>query len=175
MDENIDKVGTLFYDQATAKYEEDVKEMFAEISQAASESRFCRLLDYRNYLNFDIKIINNGKVRLYSKMKFMQSGGEGQVPFYIIAAISFQQLLLKGRKETSNLCLVLFDEAFNNMDAQRIQTMMEFYNSLSLQIFLSLTSEKIHNIEPYMDTSLAVLRDDDLVYVNSFNGRYSDD
>lgn len=173
MDENYDNIGTLFADAATEKYAQDFNRMIEEITVAAAKGEQNRLLDYRKYLHFDIVITGKNGTRRLSELKHIQSGGEGQVPFYIIAAVSFQNLLTKSRTR-SNLCIVLFDEAFNNMDPQRIKTMMEFYESLNLQIFLSLTGEKIGNIMKYMDTTVMVIRDGMNVQVKELWGRYND-
>lgn len=173
MDENYDNIGTLFSDAATEKYAQDFNRMIEEITAAAAKGEQNRLLDYRKYLNFDIIITGKNGTRRFSDLKHIQSGGEGQVPFYIIAAVSFQNLLTKSRTR-SNLCVVLFDEAFNNMDPQRIKTMMEFYASLNLQIFLSLTGEKIGNIMKYMDTTVMVIRDGKNVQVKELWGKYND-
>lgn len=173
MDENYDNIGTLFSDAATEKYAQDFNRMIEEITAAAAKGEQNRLLDYRKYLDFDIIITGKNGTRRFSDLKHIQSGGEGQVPFYIIAAVSFQNLLTKSRAR-SNLCVVLFDEAFNNMDPQRIKTMMEFYASLNLQIFLSLTGEKIGNIMKYMDTTVMVIRDGKNVQVKELWGRYDD-
>lgn len=173
MDENYENIGTLFSDTATEKYSQDFSRMIEEITAAAAKGEQNRLLDYRKYLNFDIIITGKNGTRRFSDLKHIQSGGEGQVPFYIIAAVSFQNLLTKSRTR-SNLCVVLFDEAFNNMDPQRIKTMMEFYSSLNLQIFLSLTGEKIGNIMKYMDTTVMVIREGKDVQVKELWGRYDD-
>jgi len=174
MDENYDNIGTLFSDAATEKYAQDFSRMIEEITTAAARGeQNNRLLDYRKYLNFDIIITGKNGTRRFSDLKHIQSGGEGQVPFYIIAAVSFQNLLTKSRTR-SNLCVVLFDEAFNNMDPQRIKTMMEFYSSLNLQIFLSLTGEKIGNIMKYMDTTVMVIREGKNVQVKELWGKYND-
>jgi uncharacterized protein YPO0396 len=47
--------------------------------------------------------------------------------------------------------LVIFDEAFNKMDDERIGKILEFYKTLNLQIITSVPPEKIEAITPYMD------------------------
>ena len=72
--------------------------------------------DYRTYMDYDIKIIHtDGTFSYYSKVCEEKSGGETQTPFYVTVAASFVQLY------TNNIGgeaagLVMFDEAFNNMD-----------------------------------------------------------
>ena len=81
--------------------------------------------DYRRYLSYDIEITHeNGDVTLYSKVSDEKSGGETQTPFYVVIASSFQQRIKERANEDSG-CVVLFDEAFNNMDA-RAETIMPY-------------------------------------------------
>jgi uncharacterized protein YPO0396 len=47
--------------------------------------------------------------------------------------------------------LVIFDEAFNRMDDERIGKILAFYRDLKLQIITSVPPEKIEAIGPYMD------------------------
>ena len=46
--------------------------------------------DYRNYLDYDIKIkYASGDFAYFSKVNKEKSGGETQTPFYVIMAASF--------------------------------------------------------------------------------------
>src|SRR5690554_7111307 len=74
---------------------------------------------------------------MFSKVSREKSGGETQVPFYIVIAATFQQLLTRNKRVSSG-CIVLFDEAFNNMDESRIEAMMKYYSSLSIQIIFAI-------------------------------------
>ena len=65
-------------------------------------------------------------------------------------------------------CIVLFDEAFNNMDESRIDAMMKFYNSLSIQLLIAVPPQRVSNIVPYINTSLAVVKDNDYAIVEPF-------
>jgi uncharacterized protein YPO0396 len=47
--------------------------------------------------------------------------------------------------------LVIFDEAFNRMDDERIGKILSFYSNLDLQIITSVPPEKIEAIGPYVD------------------------
>jgi recombinational DNA repair ATPase RecF len=75
-----------------------------------------------------------------------------------------------GKLHSTPLCIVLFDEAFNNMDSQRVSQMMAYYNELDIQIFLSLTGEKIDSISGHVDTTLIIIRDDERAEINRFTG-----
>jgi uncharacterized protein YPO0396 len=119
-------------------------------------------------MSYDIEVTNkNGNKSYFSKVSKEKSGGETQVPFYIVIAASFQQLLTKNRRIDSG-CIVLFDEAFNNMDESRIDAMMKFYNSLSIQLLIAVPPQRVSNIIHYVNTSLVIVKDNDYAIVESF-------
>ena len=162
---------TLFTEGLSKKNERILMELFEKISSDNPE--YDRLayefLDYRNYMSYDIEITNkqSGNISYFSKVSREKSGGETQVPFYIVIAASFQQLLSRNKRIDSG-CVVLFDEAFNNMDESRIEAMMKFYNSLSIQLLISIPPQRVSNIIPYVNTSLIIVKHNDYAIVESF-------
>lgn len=161
---------TLFTEGLTKKHEQVLMELFEKIASNDPEYDMLtyKFLDYRNYMSYDIEVTNkNGNKSLFSKVSKEKSGGETQVPFYIVIAASFQQLLTKNRRVDSG-CIVLFDEAFNNMDESRIDAMMKFYNSLSIQLFIAVPPQRVSNIINYVNTSLVIVKDNDYAIVETF-------
>jgi energy-coupling factor transporter ATP-binding protein EcfA2 len=167
-----DAVGqhTLFTEGLSKKNEAILMELFEKI--ASNDPEYDQLtykfLDYRNYMSYDIEVTNlNGNTSFFSKVSREKSGGETQVPFYIVIAASFQQLLTRNRRVDSG-CIVLFDEAFNNMDESRIDAMMKFYNSLSIQLLISVPPQRVSNIIQFVNTSLVIVKDNDYAMVQAF-------
>lgn len=118
------------------------------------------IVDYRKYLYFDVEVETpNGPKKLNDVIK-TQSGGEVQVPFYILAGVAFQQTLDYKRKGKDNvLGIVLYDEAFDKMDSQRIQSMLQFYrDKLNLQVILAAPG-KLDSLASNIETFIAVIRD----------------
>ena len=67
-------------------------------------------------MDYDIKITHEDcTYSLYSKVCEEKSGGETQTPFYVTVAASFVQLY-NNNIGGEAIGLVMFDEAFNNMD-----------------------------------------------------------
>lgn len=127
--------------------------------------------DYRTYMDYDIKILHgDGSYSYYSKVCQEKSGGETQTPFYVTVAASFVQLY--GNNIGGEAAgLVMFDEAFNNMDDERIGGVLEFLGRLPLQIILSAPPDKIQYISPSMSETLLIMKDDKISYVEEyFNG-----
>ena len=65
---------------------------------------------------------------------------------------------IKERPNEDSGCVVLFDEAFNNMDETRIQEMMKFYRELNIQIILAVPPARAETIMPYIETTLVVVK-----------------
>ena len=126
------------------------------------------ILDYRSYLNYDIKInINNSDdTLLYSKNQDSKSGGETQTPFYALIAAAFQSVVSQPERNKQSPCsLVVFDEAFNNMDGERIKQMLEFYKELNIQLIISVPSSRFGYISPYADNIISLAKVDNNVAV----------
>ena len=70
--------------------------------------------------------------------------------------------------QASSGCLVMLDEAFNNMDESRIEAMMQFYSDLNIQLLIAVPPSRIHTIAPYADTVLTLVKKDRNVLVGSF-------
>lgn len=160
----------LFTKGLTKRNEQLLMELYDKITSFDPEydKLAYEFLDYRNYLSYDIEVTHsNGNISMFSKVSREKSGGETQVPFYIVIAASFQQLLSRNKRINSG-CIVLFDEAFNNMDDTRIDAMMKYYSSLSIQLLIAIPPQRVVNIINYVNTSLVIVKQDDYAIVESF-------
>ena len=108
--------------------------------------------DYRTYLSFDMEQIVDGDEKLtigLSKMIKKNSGGEGQNPLYVALLASFAQaygihLSPKVRRNPS-IRLVVLDEAFSKMDAEKVASCIDLIRNLGFQAIISATNDKIQN------------------------------
>lgn len=111
-----------------------------------------RYADYRTYLSFDMQQIIQGeetiKIRL-SKMIKKNSGGEGQNPLYVALLASFAQAyrIDPSSKQVRNptIRLVVLDEAFSKMDAEKVASCIRLIRGLGFQAIISATNDKIQN------------------------------
>lgn len=173
MEKNIEKDDKkeidLFIDNIKNYKKILLDELFEKITSFNTEyeKSIYDFFDYRNYLNYDIQIKDKeGNLSLFSKVFREKSGGETQVPFYIIITICFEQLLFENNYEKG--CLVLFDEAFNNMDENRIDAMMSFFNELKIQFIIAVPPQRIINILPHITTNLIIIKEDDYAVIENF-------
>jgi uncharacterized protein YPO0396 len=108
--------------------------------------------DYRRYLDFDIKVHSRDTSYSFSKVLKEKSGGETQTPFYIAILASFYHLY----KSNKTSRLVVFDEAFNKMDEQRIQSSLRLIKQLNMQLIAAVPDEKMQHMAPEVTTTLIV-------------------
>lgn len=156
-------------DLFSMRHEKDYKDLINELielfmppensdSRAMEEARASmeKYADYRTYLSFDMEQIVDGMppMRL-SKMLSKNSGGEGQNPLYVALLASFAQVYrinLKAnirRRPTPRL--VVLDEAFSKMDAEKVGSCIGLIRKLGFQAIISSTNDKIQNYVDNVD------------------------
>lgn len=109
--------------------------------------------DYRTYLSFDMhQLIENKEETIkigLGKMIKKNSGGEGQNPLYVALLASFAQayrINLSPRiQRKPTIRLVVLDEAFSKMDAEKVASCIELIRGLGFQALISATNDKIQN------------------------------
>lgn len=151
-------------------HKEVIDELFARLAldNENSAKALDEFTDYRTYMDYDIRIIHSdGSYSLYSKVCEEKSGGETQTPFYVTVAASFVQLYSNNIGGEA-VGLVMFDEAFNNMDDERIGGVLEFLKRLPLQIVIAAPPDKIQYIGPSMEETLLVMTDEKVSYVEEY-------
>lgn len=152
------------------KHREVIDELFARLAldNDNGAKALDEFVDYRTYMDYDIRILHSDETySFYSKVCEEKSGGETQTPFYVTVAASFVQLYSNSiGGEAAGL--VMFDEAFNNMDDERIGGVLEFLNRLPLQIIIAAPPDKIQYIGPAMEETLLVMTDEKVSYVEEY-------
>lgn len=150
-------------------YEAQIDEFVERILSAAKDAAQARqngkradkqmiqLVDYRQYLDFDIIITNTktGETVPLSKVSQDSSGGENQAPFYIAICASLLQIY---QKCENSIRLVLLDEAFSKMTSDRIKPMMKMFRQMDLQVLLITTVEKASAIQPMCDVTYSIVK-----------------
>lgn len=120
--------------------------------EEAARKNMERYADYRTYLSFDMQQIIEGeetiRIRL-SRMLRKNSGGEGQNPQYIALLASFAQAYKIGAQARTGkqptIRLVVLDEAFSKMDAEKVASCIKLIRGLGFQAIISATNDKIQN------------------------------
>ena len=140
-----------------AEYREEMSDLFDKLMTRDDHGQKVveEYTDYRSYLDYDIEIHKrDGSMQRFSDIYGEKSGSETQVPYYVAIAASFYQLYRYG----NSVRVMLLDEAFDKMDDERIQSMMDFFNSLGLQVLLATPPAKIEVIGEKVGTILTAIR-----------------
>lgn len=153
MDPLIVERGSLF-DLPDEEKAQTLQELFEMLIKGEVEEQE-EFTDYRRYLDFDL-VVTSGAIRYsFSQVIREKSGGETQTPFYIAILASFNHLYSSGK----SLRLVVFDEAFNKMDEERIQTSLRLIKQMNLQLIAAVPDEKMAHMVPEVTTTLVVSRE----------------
>jgi len=125
------------------------------------------LQDYRNYLQYDIRIhYPNSDRALLSHINTKKSGGETTTPFYVAMAASFAQAYrLNQPRASDTIRLAVFDEAFSKMDTARTASALKFMREAGLQVLLATPPDKSGALLPHVDAVRTVVRKDNTSFV----------
>ncbi|MGN0599671.1 MAG: ATP-binding protein [Oscillospiraceae bacterium] len=157
----------LFSYNFTEKYKTVIDNLFEQIISFDSNSEKSvqsvkMFSKYQTYLTFDlITTDSSGRREKLSKSINTKSGGETQTPFYIAVLASFARLYrTNDLKETGNtMRLVIFDEAFNKMDGERIVESVKLLRNFGLQAIICSPPEKASDIAPIADKTQLVYKE----------------
>ena len=166
--------GGLFALPFQQKYGRLIEDLFSRLAmsddtqlnarkQSELQQNIERYTDFRTYLKFDLETTDqNGSKQLLSQTLNTKSGGETQTPFYIAVLASFAQLYQVNNlsKLVSNTVrLVVFDEAFNKMDSDRIVESVRLLRKMGLQAIICTPPDKLADIMPLADKTLLVSKE----------------
>lgn len=127
--------------------------------QSELQESIVRYTDFRTYLKFDLETTDqNGSKQMLSQTLNTKSGGETQTPFYIAVLASFAQLyrINDATSFGNTVRLVVFDEAFNKMDSDRITESVRLLRKMGLQAIVCTPPDKVPDIAPIADRTLLV-------------------
>ena len=181
--------GGLFMLEFQAKYSAVIEDLFGKIAdsddghfnarrQSELQQNIERYTDFRTYLKFDLETTDReGNKQLLSQTLNKKSGGETQTPFYIAVLASFAQLYQVNNRTPSmsnTVRLVVFDEAFNKMDSDRIVESVRLLRKMNLQAIVCTPPDKISDIMPIADKTLLVHKEKYTMRVLPFSKENAD-
>lgn len=159
---------SLFESEFRQKHQEGWDLLFERLTSHDDENIELReLQDYRNYLNYDIRIhYPNGDRAMLSAINAKKSGGETTTPFYVAMAASFAQAYrLNQGRPSDTIRLAMFDEAFGKMDTARTASALKFMHDAGLQVLLATPPDKSGSLLPFVDTVCTVVRKENRSFV----------
>ena len=168
------------------KYGKLIEDLFSRIAmsddtqvnarkQSELQENIARFTDFRTYLKFDLETTDqNGSKQLLSQTLNTKSGGETQTPFYIAVLASFAQIYQVNNISglvNNTVRLVVFDEAFNKMDSERIVESVRLLRKMGLQAIICTPPDKLPDIMPLADRTLLVNKDKYKMHILSYGKR----
>lgn len=160
---------SLFESDFRQKHQQGWDLLFDRLTLPADEEsqELRELQDYRNYLQYDIRIhYPNGDRALLSQINAKKSGGETTTPFYVAMAASFAQAYrLNQPRPSDTIRLAIFDEAFGKMDTARTASALRFMREAGLQVLLATPPDKSGSLLPYVDSVCTVVRRNNQAFV----------
>lgn len=150
MDPRLMERGSLFEVMDDERIEV-LHELFERLVRGDAED-MDEFTDYRRYLDYDILVKQGESQYRFSQVLKEKSGGETQTPFYVAILASFYHLYRSER----TFRIVVFDEAFNKMDEQRIKTSLKLIKRMNLQLIAAVPDEKMQHMAPEVTTTLIV-------------------
>ena len=175
--------GGLFAMPFQQKYGKLVEELFSRIAmsedtqantrkQSELQQNIERFTDFRTYLKFDLETTDqNGSKQLLSQTLNTKSGGETQTPFYIAVLASFAQMYQVNNPSSlisNTIRLVVFDEAFNKMDGERIVESVRLLRKMGLQAIVCAPEGKLSDVMPLADKTHLVIKDKYKMHVGTW-------
>ncbi|MCH6255585.1 hypothetical protein MLD52_03440 [Puniceicoccaceae bacterium K14] len=147
--------------------------MAAVNAESGAKEKVTRILDYRNYHNYDIVKVPVGydsegrqmtKGISLSRSGGNLSGGEGQVPFFISMLAAFRRVYSRSASQSrsmNRLGLVVMDEAFSKLSSDGIADCLTLARSFGLQLILAFPPEKLGVMVDHAQTVIVVQKDEE--------------
>ncbi len=167
-------------DMFTMEHENQYKEMMNELINVfippenatqeelnEAKKNMDKYADYRTYLSFDMQQIIKGQKDMaigLGRMIKKNSGGEGQNPLYVALLASFAQVYKINTparfQRNPTIRLVVLDEAFSKMDAEKVASCISLIRGLGFQAIISATNDKIQNYLENVDKTFVYANPD---------------
>jgi uncharacterized protein YPO0396 len=139
----------LFFSSLEGELKVALQTFLQTLVKQANSPEAARLLDYRQYFDYDLLVTDkrdsDAKPVSVDKQSKKMSGGENQSPYFVAILASY--LHAYNRHETRwkepSLALVPIDEAFSKLSGERIQDCLTAMQELDLQGVFSMSSGNI--------------------------------
>ena len=152
---------------ATPEGSETEEQLLAFMNRVLEEEDESEFTDYRNYLTYDLKIIEPNNTYYLSKKNGSASNGEKQTPYLIILAASLNRLY---PKDTCCARLAFMDEAFAAFSIERINQMIEYFRQYGFQVIYAAPDKAEGMIGRFMDAIIVCVRPEGRMYSDYIDG-----
>ena len=160
---------SLFFDSMSGEMRDALEGFLQLLVKNANSPEAARLLDYRQYFDYDLLVtdIRDPEARPVSvdKQSGKMSGGENQSPYFIAILASYLHAYNRHetRRKEASLALVPIDEAFSKLSGERIQNCIQAMTELGLQGMFSMSSGNIPYAFRQCDELIVISRKEERV------------
>ncbi|MCF7731905.1 MAG: hypothetical protein K9N23_09460 [Akkermansiaceae bacterium] len=139
----------LFFASLNGEMKDALENFLHTLAKQANSPEAARLLDYRQYFDYDLLVSDirdpDGKPVSVDKQSGKMSGGENQSPYFVAILASYLHAYNRHetRRKEPSLALVPIDEAFSKLSGERIQNCLQAMSELDLQGVFSMSSGNI--------------------------------
>ncbi len=139
----------LFFASMEGELKVALQNFLQTLVQQANSPEAARLLDYRQYFDYDLIVTDaldpEAKPVSVDKQSGKMSGGENQSPYFVAILASYLHAYNRheSRWKEPSLALVPIDEAFSKLSGERIQDCLAAMQELDLQGVFSMSSGNI--------------------------------
>lgn len=140
---------SLFFASLNAEMKDALENFLRTLVKQANSPEAARLLDYRQYFDYDLLVSDirdpDGRPVSVDKQSGKMSGGENQSPYFVAILASYLHAYNRHetRRKEPSLALVPIDEAFSKLSGERIQNCLQAMAELDLQGVFSMSSGNI--------------------------------
>src|SRR6202034_4684624 len=136
-----------------------IEQFLTLLIEKADSADASRLLDYRQYYEYDMEVIEeDGRKTSVDRHSGKFSGGENQSPYFIAILASYLRAYRRysSRRREPSIGLVPIDEAFSKLSGERIKDCMEAIKAFDLQGVFSMSTGNIPYAFEHCDSLIVV-------------------
>jgi len=155
--------GELFFASAEPRFRDAIERFLALLVDSADSIEAVRLLDYRQYYEYDMEVVEeDGRKTSVDRHSGKFSGGENQSPYFIAILASYLRAYRRyaSRRQEPSLGLVPIDEAFSKLSGERIKDCLQAIKAFDLQGVFSMSTGNIPYAFEHCDSLVVVSKDE---------------
>lgn len=154
--------GSLFFESIDAESKAEVEKIFDTLVEDPNNAEALNFLDYRNYYDYDMSVLDtrdpDGRETSVDRQSGKFSGGENQSPYFIAILACYLRAYhrYERRGKEPSIGLVPIDEAFSKLSGERIRDCIDALKALGLQGAFSMSSGNIPYAIDLCDQTMVV-------------------
>ncbi len=158
----VDEEDSLFFDSVGEESKLEIERIFTALVEDPNNAEALNFLDYRNYYDYDMSVMDtrdpDARETSVDRQSGKFSGGESQSPYFIAILACYLRAFHRYDQSGGepSIGIVPIDEAFSKLSGERIRDCIEALKSLGLQGVFSMSSGNIPYAMDLCDQTMVV-------------------